>query len=86
MRIGPAHRVKMAMVSSITPWHQPSTVAATAPSPFIVSERLSAAAPLPDLVARLDKFQPDVLVAYGSMIRTLANEQLAGQLKIAPAV
>lgn len=84
VRIGPAHRVKMAMVSSTTPWHQSSRVAATARSPFIVSERLSAAAPPPELVARLNKFQPDVLVAYGSMIRSLAYEQLAGQLKIAP--
>jgi len=84
IRTGPAHRVKMAVVGSTTPWHQSSRVAASARSPFIASERLSAAAPLPELVARLNKFQPDVLVAYGSMIRTLACEQLAGQLTIAP--
>jgi phenylacetate-CoA ligase len=84
VRTGPAHRVKMAVVSSNTPWHQSSRVAASARSPFIASERLSAAAPLPEVVARLNKFQPDILVAYGSMIRTLAYEQLAGQLKITP--
>jgi phenylacetate-CoA ligase len=84
VRTGPAHRVKLAVVSSTTPWHQSSRVAATARSPFIVSERLSAAAPLPELVARLNDFDPDVLVAYGSMIRTLAYEQLAGRLTIAP--
>jgi phenylacetate-CoA ligase len=84
VRTGPAHRVKMAVVSSTTPWHQSSRVAASARSPFIASERLSAAAPLPELVMRLNKFQPDILVAYGSMIRTLAYEQLAGRLKITP--
>lgn len=84
VRIGPAHRVKMAMVSSTTPWHQSSRVAAMARSPFVISELLSAAAPLHELVARLNKFQPDVVVSYGSMIRMLAFEQLAGQLKIAP--
>ena len=84
VRIGPAHRVKMAVVSSSTPWHQSSRVAATARSPFVISELLSAAAPLPELVARLNNFHPDVLVAYGSMIRTMACEQLAGRLTIAP--
>lgn len=84
VRIGPAHRVKMAMVSSTTPWHQSSRVAATARSPFIVSERLSAAAPLPELVARLNKFQPDVLVAYGSMIRSLAVRTARGPAEDRP--
>jgi phenylacetate-CoA ligase len=84
VRTGPAHRVKMAMVSSTTPWHQSSRVAATARSPFIASERLSAATPLPELVARLNNLHPEVLVAYASMIRTLALEQLAGRLNIAP--
>jgi phenylacetate-coenzyme A ligase PaaK-like adenylate-forming protein len=53
-------------------------------SPFIASERLDAASPLPAIVARLNDLQPDVLVAYASMIRALAGEQLAGRLRIAP--
>lgn len=81
---GLTHRVKMAMVSSTAPWHQSSRVAATVRSPLVVSERLDAASPLPEIVARLNALQPDVLVAYASMIRTLAEEQLAGRLWIAP--
>ena len=84
VRAGPAHRVKMAMVSSTTRWHQSSRVAASARSPFIASERLSAATPLPEVVARLNNINPDVLVAYASMINALALEQLAGRLNIAP--
>ncbi len=84
IRTGRAHRVTMAVVSSTAAWHQSSRVAATVRSPFVVSERLDASSPLPDIVARLNDIQPDVLVAYASMIRVLAGEQLAGRLRIAP--
>jgi phenylacetate-CoA ligase len=59
-------------------------VAATVRSPFIRSQRLDAAAPFPEIVARLNELQPDVLIAYASMIRILADEQLTGRLVIAP--
>jgi phenylacetate-CoA ligase len=85
IRAGLTHPVRMAVVSSTTAWHQSSRVAATIRSPFIASERLDAASPLPDIVARLDQLQPDVLIAYASMIKALAYEQLSGQLHIAPS-
>jgi phenylacetate-coenzyme A ligase PaaK-like adenylate-forming protein len=81
---GPLHPVRMAVVSSSTAWHQSSRVAATVHSPFIHSERMDAAAPLPDIVARLNQLRPDVLIGYASMIRALADEQLDGRLRIAP--
>jgi phenylacetate-CoA ligase len=84
IRSGPTRRVSMAVVSSTTAWHQSSRVAATVRSPFLTSERLDAGSPLPDVVGRLNDLQPDVLVAYASMIRVLADEQLAGRLRIAP--
>ena len=84
IRSGLTRRVSMAVVSSTTVWHQSSRVAATVRSPFIASQRLDAASPLTDIVARLNELQPDVLVAYASMIRALADEQLAGRLHIAP--
>jgi phenylacetate-CoA ligase len=74
IRSGPTHRISMAVVSSTTAWHQSSRVAATVRSPFIRSQRLDAASPLPDVVARLNALQPDVLIAYASMIRILADE------------
>ena len=80
----PWHPVSMAVVSSTTAWHQSARVAATVRSPFIASTRLDAAAPLNDLVATLNELRPDVLIGYASMIRTLANEQLAGRLRIRP--
>jgi phenylacetate-CoA ligase len=45
---------------------------------------LSTATPLPELVAALNAFQPDALVGYPSVAGLLADEQLAGRLRIAP--
>jgi hypothetical protein len=65
-------------------WHQSSRVAASVRSPFVASARLDAAAPLGDTVERLNAIAPEVLIGYASMIRVLAEEQLAGRLRISP--
>src|SRR5262249_61163246 len=74
----------MAAVSSTTAWHHSSRVAASVRSPFIATERLDAGWPLGVIVINLNTLQPDVLVAYASMTRALAGEQLAGRLRISP--
>ena len=84
IKAGPTRRVSMAVVSSTSTWHQSSRVAATVRSPFIASERLDAATPLPQIVSRLNQLQPQALVAYASIVRALAHEQLAGRLRIEP--
>jgi phenylacetate-CoA ligase len=81
---GLLHRVRMAVVSSTAAWHQSARVAATLRGPLIDSHRLDAGAPLAQTVARLNQLQPQVLVAYASMLRMLAEEQLAGRLRLAP--
>ena len=45
---------------------------------------LSAADPLPHLVDRLNRFQPQVINAYASTAALLADERLAGRLRVAP--
>lgn len=45
---------------------------------------LSTATPLPELVAALNAYQPEALVGYPSIAGLLADEQLAGRLRIAP--
>ncbi len=42
--------------------------------------------PLPELVAELNKFQPAVLMSYGTMTKLLAGEQEAGRLRISPVL
>lgn len=84
IQAGLTHRVTIAVVSSTTPWHQSSRVAATLQSPFVITERFDAGRPLREIVEALNAMRPGVLVAYASMIRVLAQEQLAGRLRIAP--
>lgn len=83
-RAGLRHRTRIAAVSSTTAWHQSARVATSVRSPLVASERLDAAAPIADIVARLNSIAPEVLIGYASMIRALAEEQLAGRLRISP--
>src|SRR5215203_5973836 len=81
---GLTHRTKMAVVSSTTPWHQSARVGASVQSLWVPTLRLDSGDPLESIVERLNGWQPEVLVAYASMIRLLAEEQLAGRLNIYP--
>jgi phenylacetate-CoA ligase len=47
---------------------------------------LSALTPLPEMVAALNAYRPEVLVGYCSVGALLAAEQLAGRLDIAPRI
>lgn len=76
--------LKIGVVSSRAPWHQSALVGAALASRVVPTLRLDATQPIHELVRELDAFQPESLVAYASMARLLADEQLAGRLHIAP--
>ncbi len=78
------HRTKMAYVASVTPWHMSAQVAATVKSWWMPTLRLPASQLLEEIVQALNAWQPEILVAYASMVRILAEEQLAGRLHITP--
>lgn len=80
----PSRRLKMAVVSTTTPWHQSAMVGATARTWFTPTVRLDASYPVPRIVERLNAWEPETLVTYASMGRFLAEEQLGGRLRIAP--
>jgi phenylacetate-CoA ligase len=46
--------------------------------------RLTVTTPLPEMVAALNDFRPEALIAYPSVAAALAEEQLQGRLRIAP--
>jgi phenylacetate-coenzyme A ligase PaaK-like adenylate-forming protein len=48
--------------------------------------RLSVTEALPELVTRLNEFQPETMAGYPSVLAMLAGEQQAGRLRIAPRV
>ena len=81
---GLTHRTRTAIVSSTNPMHMSSRVGATLSSPIVPTLRLDAIAPLAEIVARLNTFRPAMLVAYASMAGVLADEQLAGRLRVRP--
>lgn len=76
--------VRLAVVSTTKPWHQSARVGASVRSPLAPTIRLNATDPMPQTVAQLNAFRPASLVAYASMQRLLAEEQLAGRLRISP--
>ena len=86
MQIDLTHRQRMATVASVSPWHMSSQVSASVKSWWRPSIRLPASQPLSKTVEELNAWQPEVLVAYASMSRTLAEAQLAGTLRIRPSV
>lgn len=78
------HHRKMAVVSSITPWHMSYLVGTTLRSPWVSTLRLSASEPLQTLVRQLNDWKPEILISYASMARMLAVEQIEGRLNIQP--
>jgi phenylacetate-coenzyme A ligase PaaK-like adenylate-forming protein len=56
------------------------------PWPFNRVRVFSALAPLPELVADLNAFQPAQLIAYPSALTLLAREQLGGRLRTGPVL
>jgi phenylacetate-CoA ligase len=86
VRINLTHRQRMATVASISPWHMSSQVSATVKSWWRPSLRVPASQPLSNTVAELNEWQPEVLIAYASMARILAEEQLAHRLHINPKI
>jgi putative adenylate-forming enzyme len=75
---------RMATVASVSLWHMSAQVSATARSWWTPSIRLPASDPLERILRRLNEWKPHQLIAYASMARILATEQLAGRLRIAP--
>ena len=78
------HRSKMAVVSSTNDKNLSARVGKAANTWFVPTLRLDATQPLEYLVEELNRWQPQVLVAYASMAYFLALEQLDGNLRISP--
>jgi len=84
VKLNLTHRFKTATVASTTAFHMSTRVNTTAHSWWMPEIRLAASEPLETIDARLNAWQPEVLIAYASMARILADEQLAGRLEIRP--
>lgn len=77
-------RTRLGVVSSRIPWHQSALVSMSVDSMFVPVRRFDATAPLGEIVEGLNDWQPENLICYASMARILAEEQLAGRLRLFP--
>lgn len=84
VKLSPFHKLRVAAVTTVTPWHQSALVADTLNNWFVPTVRIDSTESLPAIVARLNEFQPACLVAYASIARLLAQEKFAGNLNITP--
>jgi len=73
---------RTAMVTSTAASHYSARVGLSVSSRLIPTLRLDAAEPLESMVRRLNQWQPEVLVAYPSILRQLAEEQVQGRLQV----
>jgi phenylacetate-coenzyme A ligase PaaK-like adenylate-forming protein len=70
---------RSAKVGSPSPWHLSSQLGATLQDPRRPALRLPVTTPLPTLVTELERFRPDLLTAYPSVLA-----ELAGEVAVAP--
>lgn len=73
---------RSALIASGAPWHYSAQVGKALSHRWLPSLRLEAGSPLPILVDQLNDWQPRALAAYPSVVLQLAEEQLAGRLRI----
>lgn len=84
VKAGLTKRLKVAVVSTTTPWHQSAVVGASLNSRFVETLRIDSTNSIESIVERLNGFQPRSLASYAGMARTLALEQVEGRLNISP--
>jgi phenylacetate-coenzyme A ligase PaaK-like adenylate-forming protein len=84
-------RMRMAGIGSTAqanPWHPSSQAAATLNSRtmrwWMPTLSLATNEPVPELVRKLNDWQPEMFAGYPSILRVLADEQLAGRLHLHP--
>lgn len=71
-------------IGSPTPLHVTHRLFPEIRSPGTQAPRLNVTTPLPQVVDALNAYQPEIVMTYPSFIRRLAEEQVAGRLRIKP--
>jgi phenylacetate-CoA ligase len=77
-------RRRVALITAGGPMHMTNRMAVTTRSPLFASLRLDVTERVEQLARALDRFRPDMLSGYPSVLGALAGEQLAGRLDISP--
>jgi phenylacetate-CoA ligase len=83
---GPGDGLRFASIASMNPFHASHRVVAGLTMGFPRPLNLDVLAPIRELVEALNRFLPEMVLAYPSVARILAGEQLEGRLRIQPRV
>lgn len=75
-------RLRPTLIAASAPWHYSARIGRALQNRIAPALRLDAATPLPELLARLNDYQPNVMAVYPSVLRQLAAEQISGNLHI----
>jgi phenylacetate-CoA ligase len=84
LRVSLTHRARVAQITSTNPSHLSTQGGRSMANWWMPTLILDASEPLAGVVERLNAWRPEMLWAYASIIHVLAEEQLAGRLRIAP--
>ena len=80
----PLRTRRSATVAGRLPWLSSTQTAQTEKSRFAPLLHLGAGDPIEDIVRELNAWQPEILEGYTSILGVLADEQLAGRLRVRP--
>jgi len=83
-QVGAPPLQRIASVLSANETHMSGAIMRTFAGQVGANVTLSVTLPVPDIVARLNAYQPDTLYSYPSTLHRLALEAQAGRLRIAP--
>jgi phenylacetate-CoA ligase len=75
---------RMATLASTAPWHYSARTGQATSSPLFPALRLDAAEAVDSTVRQLNQWQPEFLAGYPSVLKSLAEEQIASRLRISP--
>lgn len=84
VRIRPFHRTRSAAIVSSKSYGMSAQVTGTFHFWWFPTLRMFPNEPLQEIVERLNAWQPEILQGFSYMIALLAEEQLAGRLRISP--
>jgi phenylacetate-coenzyme A ligase PaaK-like adenylate-forming protein len=85
LRYRPGGRIRLAFILNTDGHHAGVKLCQGAPWIAFKQMALSINAPLDRMLRDVDRFQPRLLVGYGSGIALLAQQQLAGKIRIRPS-
>ena len=79
-------KMKIAVVTSTSNVHVSAKSTSSLRRRRMPCLALDANEPVPTITQKLNAWQPEMLTTYASLLRSLADEQLAGRLRISPSI